>query len=65
MTGISRSEVSRLCEEIDEKVKAFRSRPIEAIGLIVDRRHYVKVRESERIVSVAVIVAVGVRRRSP
>ena len=23
MTGISKSQVSRLCEEIDEKVKAF------------------------------------------
>src|SRR4029079_2856024 len=29
MTGISKSQVSRLCEEIDEKVKAFLSRPIE------------------------------------
>ena len=28
MTGISKSRVSRLCEEIDEKVKAFLSRPI-------------------------------------
>jgi transposase-like protein len=29
MTGISKSQVSRLCEEIDDKVKAFLSRPIE------------------------------------
>ena len=29
MTGISKSQVSRLCEEIDEKVKAFLCRPIE------------------------------------
>ena len=29
MSGISKSQVSRLCAEIDEKVKAFLSRPIE------------------------------------
>ena len=29
MSGISKSQVSRLCEEIDEKVKAFLDRPIE------------------------------------
>ena len=29
MTGISKSQVSRLCEEIDGKVKAFLERPIE------------------------------------
>src|SRR6266852_1564324 len=61
MTGISKSQVSRLCEEIDEKVKAFLSRPIEGDWpyLWIDAT-YVKVRESGRIVSVAVIVAVGV-----
>ena len=61
MTGISKSQVSRLCEEIDEKVKAFLSRPIEGDWpyLWIDAT-YVKVRESGRVVSVAVIVAVGV-----
>jgi putative transposase len=61
MTGISKSQVSRLCEEIDEKVNAFLSRPIEGDWpyLWIDAT-YVKVRESGRIVSVAVIVAVGV-----
>ena len=29
MTGISKSQVSRLCAEIDEKVHAFLNRPIE------------------------------------
>lgn len=29
MSGISKSQVSRLCEEIDERVKAFLDRPIE------------------------------------
>src|SRR6185312_10183592 len=60
MTGISKSQVSRLCEEIDDKVKAFLDRPIEGDWpyLWVDAT-YVKVREAGRIVSVAVIVAVG------
>jgi transposase-like protein len=29
MTGISKSQVSRLCEEIDERVQAFLNRPLE------------------------------------
>jgi putative transposase len=61
MTGISKSQVSRLCQEIDEKVKAFRSRPLEGGWpyLWIDAT-YLKVRQSGRIVSVVVIVAVGV-----
>jgi transposase-like protein len=61
MSGISKSQVSRLCEEIDERVKAFLDRPIEGDWpyLWVDAT-YVKVRQNGRIVSVAVTVAVGV-----
>src|SRR3979409_2142054 len=61
MSGISKSQVSRLCEEIDQRVKAFLDRPIEGDWpyLWVDAT-YVKVRPAGRIVSVAVIVAVGV-----
>jgi putative transposase len=61
MSGISKSQVSRLCSEIDEKVTAFLSRPIEGDWpyLWIDAT-YVKVRQNGRIVSVAVIVAVGV-----
>ena len=61
MSGISKSQVSRLCEEIDDKVKAFLNRPIEGDWpyLWIDAT-YLKVRQSGRIVSVAVIVAVGV-----
>ena len=60
MSGISKSQVSRLCEEIDGKVKAFLSRPIEGDWpyLWIDAT-YMKVRQAGRIVSVAVIVAVG------
>jgi putative transposase len=59
--GVSKSQVSRLCEEIDEKVKAFLERPLEGDWPYVwlDAT-YVKVRRDHRIVSVAMIVAVGV-----
>ncbi len=61
MTGISKSQVSRLCGEIDGKVAAFLDRPLEGEWpyLWLDAT-YVKVREQGRIVSVAVIVAVAV-----
>lgn len=60
-SGISKSQVSRLCEEIDERVHAFLDRPIEGDWpyLWIDAT-YVKTRQAGRIVSVAVIVAVGV-----
>ena len=61
MSGISKSQVSRLCTEIDERVHAFLARPIEGDWpyLWIDAT-YVKVREAGRIVSVAVIIAVAV-----
>lgn len=57
MSGISKSQVSRLCEEIDGKVKAFLERPIEGDWpyLWIDAS-YLKVRRGGRIVSVAVII---------
>ena len=61
MSGISKSQVSRLCEEIDERVRAFLERPIEGDWpyLWIDAT-YVKVRSNGRVVPVAVIMAVGV-----
>jgi putative transposase len=61
MSGIFKSQVSRLCEEIDDKVTAFLDRPIEGEWpyLWIDAT-YLKVRRGRRIVSVAVIIAVGV-----
>jgi transposase-like protein len=61
MSGISKSQVSRLIEEIDERVNAFLARPIEGAWpyLWIDAT-YIKVREAGRIVSLAVIIAVGV-----
>src|ERR1700686_47535 len=59
-SGVSKSQVSRLCADIDERVQAFLHRPIEGDWPYVwlDAT-YVKVRRNGRIVSVAVIIAVG------
>jgi putative transposase len=61
MSGVSKSQVSRLCGELDERVGAFLNHQIERDWpyLWIDAT-YVKTREAGRIVSVAVIVAVGV-----
>lgn len=61
MTGISKSQVSRLAGEIDERVHAFLDRPFEGDWpyLWIDAT-YVKVRKAGRIVSVAVLIAVAV-----
>jgi putative transposase len=61
MTGISKSQVSRLCGEIDGKIAAFLDRPLEGEWPYVwlDAT-YVKARRDGRVISVAVIVAVGV-----
>ena len=61
LEGISKSQVSRLCGEIDERVQAFLTRPIEGEWpyIWLDAT-YVKARRGNHIVSVAVIVAVGV-----
>lgn len=60
-SGVSKSQVSRLVAEIDERVNAFLTRPIEGEWpyLWIDAT-YLKVREGGRIVSTAAIIAVGV-----
>ncbi len=59
--GVSKSQVSRLCAEIDERVQAFLNRPLEGAWpyLWLDAT-YIRVREGGRIISRAVIVAVAV-----
>ena len=61
MSGISKSSVSKLCKDIDERVNAFLKRPLsgEWPYLWLDAT-YLKVREGGRIVSVAAIIAVAV-----
>ena len=55
MSGISKSQVSRLCKEIDDKIQSFLERPLEGDWpyLWLDAI-YVKLHEAGRIVSVAV-----------
>ena len=59
--GVSKSQVSRLCAEIDERVNAFLERPIEGEWpyLWIDAT-YLKCRSGGRILSTAVIFAVAV-----
>src|SRR5215210_6525358 len=61
LSGISKSTVSKLCRDIDERVNAFLERPLEGEWpyLWLDAT-YLKVREGGRIVSVAAIIAVAV-----
>jgi putative transposase len=63
MPGISKRQVSRLCEEVDGKVKAFLDRPPEgdwpSLSLWIDATD-LKVRRGGRIASAAVIIAIGV-----
>lgn len=60
MGGISKSEVSRLVREIDERVNAFLNRPIEGEWRYVwIDATYVRVRQGGRIINVAVIIATG------
>jgi transposase-like protein len=62
ITGLSKSEVSRLCASLDDQVAAFRTRRLDAQYpyLWVDAR-YEYVREDHRVQSMAVLVAYGVR----
>lgn len=62
LTGVDKSKVSRICKELDEGVTAFRNRPLEVDYpyLWLDAL-YLKVRQNHRIVSMAVVLAIGVR----
>jgi putative transposase len=61
LTGISKSQVSKLCKDIDERVTAFLERPLDGEWpyLWLDAT-YLKQREGGRIVSVAAIIAMAV-----
>ena len=65
MTGISKSRVSRLCEQLDEEVARFRGRRLEGpYPYVWVDATYVKARQDGRVVSVAVVIAVGVRAQT-
>jgi putative transposase len=61
-TGISKSEVSRICGNLDEDVAAFRDRPLAdtTYPYVFLDATYCKARVGRRVVSQAVVVAVGV-----
>jgi putative transposase len=61
LTGIDKSKVSRICKELDEVVERFRNRPLEGEYpyLWLDAL-YLKVRQNHRIVSLAMVIAIGV-----
>ncbi len=62
LEGISASQVSRLCKMLDDEVERFRTRPLATTYPYVwlDAT-FVKVRENGRVVSQAVVIAVGVK----
>lgn len=61
LDGISKSQVSRLCQSLDEEVARFRNRPLEGVYPYVwlDAT-FVKARDGGRVVSQAVVIAIGV-----
>lgn len=61
MSGISKSQVSVLCQEIDQRVQSFLNRPIDGEWpyLWLDAT-YLKARQAGRVVSVAAIIACAV-----
>lgn len=62
LTGMDKSQVSRICKELTEVVEAFRNRPLEgSYPYVWLDALYVKVRVNHRIVSQAVVMAIGVR----
>ncbi|WP_024287948.1 IS256 family transposase [Cellulomonas sp. KRMCY2] len=62
-TGISKSEVSRICAGLDEEVGAFRDRSLDQIAFpyVYLDATYCKARVGRRVVSQAVVIATGVR----
>jgi len=61
-SGISRSEVSRICGQLDTEVAAWRSRPLDHLSfpyVFLDAT-YCKARVNNRVVSRAVVIATGV-----
>lgn len=62
MQGISKSQVSRICQELDTEVEQFRSRRLEgSYPYVWLDATFLKVRRQGRVVSMAVVIAIGVR----
>jgi transposase-like protein len=64
MTGISKSQVSRLCRDLDAEVERFRTRRLErTYPYVWLDATFLKVRKDARVVSMAVVIAIGVNER--
>lgn len=62
MRGISKSEVSRICKELDEVVLSFKERPLDgAYPYVWLDATFPKVREGGRVRNMALVLAIGVR----
>jgi transposase-like protein len=60
LDGISKSQVSRLCEELDVEVERFRTRKLEGqYPYVWVDATFLKVRQDHRVVNLAVVIAVG------
>jgi len=61
-TGISKSEVSRICKDLDTEVAAFRDRSLKdtTYPYVFLDATYCKARVNHRVVSQAIVVAVGI-----
>lgn len=63
MAGISKSQVSALCRDIDERVESFLERPLEGEwSYLWPDATYLKARKGGRVASVAAIIASGVNQ---
>jgi transposase-like protein len=60
IAGVSAGQVSQLCAGLDEKVRAFRERPLGEIRYLWIDALYEKVREDERVESMACVIATGI-----
>ena len=65
LTGMDKSKVSRICQELDAQVAAFRDRPLDGLHPYVWLDAvYLKVRQRGRIVNKALVIAIGARDSS-
>jgi transposase-like protein len=61
-SGISRSEVSRICSQLDEAVDSFRERRLDHVAFpyVYLDATYLHVRENQQVTSKAVVIATGI-----
>lgn len=61
LEGMDKSQVSRICAELDERIEAFRQRPLKgAFPYLWLDATYLKVRQDGRVVNMAMVIAIAV-----